>query len=208
MRDSVATQDHPLDLLQRIGATGAANATASLSALAGRRVENSYAKVRLVPLEEVPHLFGDPEEVISGILFDLQGDLKGQYIVLFLIRDAIAMIAALTGVECSPEDDLDDLAMSALAEAGNILSSSYLRAIEEATGLKLSPSPPMVAVDMAGGVLTSAVLPMHEAGSEILLIEAGFGDDERVVEGRMMLLPSTKTLPALLRAVKGVGASV
>jgi hypothetical protein len=54
---------------------------------------------------------------------------------------------------------------------------------------------------MAGGVLTSAVLPMHEAGSEILFIEARFGEGEIELEGRMILLPSTKSLPTLLRAV-------
>jgi chemotaxis protein CheC len=63
------------------------------------------------------------------------------------------------------------------------------------------PSPPAVAVDMAGAVLTTAVLPLHEAGSEILFIEARFGDGDHELGGRMALVPTMESLPRLLAAV-------
>lgn len=206
MAESTEVEEHPLDLLQRIGNTGAMKATASLSALAGKPVENSYAYVRIVPLQEVPGLFGDPEEIIAGVIFAVKGDLSGQFIAVFPMDDAVGLIRVLTGTDCSLQSELGEMQTSALAEAGNILASSYLAALEETAGLALSPSPPAMAVDMAGGILTSAVLPMHEAGSEILLIEARFGGDEGEVAGRMILLPSTESLPRLLHAVKGAGA--
>ncbi len=203
MNDRKDVGEHPLDLLQSIGNMGAVKATASLSALAGHPVENSYAKVRILPLEEVPGLFGDPEKMIAAIIFQVSGDVRGQFIATFLMQDALDLITALTGAECSLEGEFSEMETSALAEAGNILASSYLAAIEGTTGLAVVPSPPAVAVDMAAGILTSAVLPMHEAGSEILLIEARFGDRERDLMGRMILLPSTESLPRLLRAVRG-----
>ena len=203
MSDRTAAQEHPLDLLRRIGNIGAVKATASLSALAGMPVENSYSHVRIVPVEEVPGLFGDPEEVIAGVIFGVSGDVSGQFIVVFPMGDALGLIRALTGSECSMEGELGEMEVSAVAEVANILASSYLAAIEATAGLAVSPSPPAAVVDMAGGVLTTAVLPMHEAGSEILLIEARFGGSERELEGRMILLPSTESLPGLLRAVWG-----
>lgn len=202
MSKSVEVEEHPLDLLQRIGSMGAIQATASLSALAGKPLVNSYAKVKILPLEEVPGLFGDPEEMIAGIILEVSGDVRGQYIATFLIQDALSLIAALTGMDCSLDDEFGEMETSALAEAGNILASSYLGAIEATTGLALAPSPPGVAVDMAAGILTTAVLPMHEAGSEILLIEVRFGGPERDLTGRMILLPTVESLPRLLRAVK------
>lgn len=206
MAERAEIQGHPLDVLQRIGNTGAMKATASLSALAGKPVENSYAYVRIVPLQEVPGLFGDPEQLIAGVIFEVRGDLSGQFVVVFQMQDALGLIRVLTGAECSLGVELEEMQTSALAEAGNILTSSYLAALEQTAGLAVSPSPPAVAVDMAGGILTSAVLPMHEAGSEILLIEARFGGDQGEVAGRMILLPSTESLPRLLHAVKGAGA--
>ena len=95
MSRSVEVGEHPLDLLQRIGTMGAIQATASLSALAGKPVVNSYAKIKILPLEEVPGLFGDPEEVIAGVIFEVSGHVRGQYIATFLIRDALALVAAL-----------------------------------------------------------------------------------------------------------------
>ncbi len=202
MSKSVEVEEHPLNLLQRIGSMGAMQATASLSALAGKPLVNSYAKVKILPLEEVPALFGDPEEMIAGIILEVSGDVRGQYIATFLIQDALTLIATLTGTECSLDEEFGEMETSALAEAGNILASSYLGAIEATTGLALAPSPPGVAVDMAAGILTTAVLPMHEAGSEILLIEVQFGGPEMDLTGRMILLPTVESLPRLLRAVK------
>lgn len=201
MAQEVEIGEHPLDLLERIGNIGALKATASLSALAGNPVENSFTRVRIVPIEQVPNLLGDPECVVAGVMFEIRGDITGSFIILFSLQDATRLVKTLTGVHCEPENDFDEMGMSAICEAGNILASSYLGALEQLAGLNVVPSPPAAAVDMVGGVLTSAVLPMHEAGSEILFIEARFGEGEKELEGRMILLPSTKSLPTLLRAV-------
>lgn len=201
MAQKVETGEHPLDVLERVGNIGALKATASLSALAGKPVENSFTRVRIVPIEQVPNLLGDPECVIAGVVFEISGDITGSFVILFSLRDATRLVKTLTGMHYEPEHGFNEMGMSAICEAGNILTSSYLGALEQLAGLNVVPSPPAAAVDMAGGVLTSAVLPMHEAGSEILFIEARFGEGEIELEGRMILLPSTKSLPTLLRAV-------
>lgn len=192
---------HPLDLLELIGRTGALKATASLSALAGKPVENSYTRVRIVPIEQVPNLLGDPEQLIVGIVCQVRGDVSGRFVVVFPLADAAQLVHTLTGADWDAPAELDELELSALCEAANILASSYLGAFEALAGLAVAPSPPAAAVDMAGGVLTSAVLPLHEAGSEILFIEARFGEGSRELGGRMILVPTTQSLPRLLRAV-------
>jgi chemotaxis protein CheC len=195
------TGPHPLDVLQLIGNSGALKATASLSALAGTPIENSYAHVRIVPIEDVPNLVGDPEDVIVGVNFQIMGDLSGCFICIFPLADACELIGVLTGTSVDPTLELGEMEMSAISEVGNILTSSYLTALEKLTSLLAVPSPPSAAVDMAGGVLTSAVLPLHESGAEILFIEAQFGEGDSAVSGRMILLPSSSSLPRLLRAV-------
>jgi chemotaxis protein CheC len=192
---------HPLDLLERISITGALKATASLSAFAGRPVASSFPHVRIVPLEEVPNLLGDPEQVIVGVILEVTGDVAGRFIIVFPLDDAFLLVKALTGTECSLDSGFGEMETSAICEAGNILASSYLAALEHLAGLAVMPSPPAVAIDMAGAVLTTAVLPLHEAGSEILFIEARFGDGDRELGGRMALVPTTESLPRLLSAV-------
>lgn len=201
MKKTFYTQQHPLDLLERVGRAGALKATASLSALAGKPVESSFPKVRLLPLEEIPGILGDPEEIIIGVILGLSGDMSGRFIIAFTLQDAFLLIKTLTGTECSLEHELGEMELSAVSEAGNILASSYLSALEQFAGLCVLPSPPDIAMDMAGAVLTTAVLPLHEAGSEILFIEVRFGDGKHEPGGRMALVPTTESLPRLLTAV-------
>lgn len=194
--------DHPLDILQQIGNTGAMKATASLSALAGKTIANSFSLVRILPIEEVPNLLGDPERIIVGVILETTGDILGRFLVVFPIENAADLISTLTGEACHCDGELGEMELSAIGEVGNILSSSYLTALHELTGLEALPSPPTLGVDMAGGILTSAVLPLHEAGSEIMFIEAHFGEGEKELGGRMILIPQSESLRLLLKAVK------
>jgi chemotaxis protein CheC len=194
--------NHPLDILQQIGNNGAMKATASLSALAGKSIANSFSLVRIVPVEEVPNLLGDPEKIIVGVILEVTGDILGRFLVVFPAEDAVGLVSALTGMECNCEGELGEMEISAMAETGNILASAYLTALHELTGLEVLPSPPFVGVDMAGGILTSVVMPLHEAGSEIMFIEAHFGEGEKELGGRMILIPESESLRLLLKAVK------
>ena len=49
---------------------------------------------------------------------------------------------------------MDEIARSAMEEIGNILSSSYLSALADFTGLRLNHSVPALAIDMAGAIVT------------------------------------------------------
>jgi chemotaxis protein CheC len=201
-QEEKVNMQHPLDILQQVGNTGAMKATASLSALAGKPIANSFSLVRILPIEEVPNLLGDPERIIVGVILEATGDILGRFLVVFPIENAIRLVSTLTGEECRSDGDLGEMELSAIGEVGNILASSYLTALNEMAGLEAMPSPPVLGVDMAGGILTSAVLPLHEAGSEIMFIEAQFGEGEKALGGRMILIPQSESLRLLLKAVK------
>ena len=52
------------------------------------------------------------------------------------------------------DHELDEIAISALSEVGNIISSSYVNPLSMLTGLKITVSVPLLAVDMAGAILS------------------------------------------------------
>jgi chemotaxis protein CheC len=193
--------DHPLDLLERVSIAGARGATAALSLLAGRPVHSFFPTVRLIPLEDVPNIVGSPETIIIGIIFEVTKDISGCFMVIFPLDDGLRLIHTLTGTECDFDGDLTEMDMSAICEAGNILASSYLSALEQFSGLSVLPSPPAAALDMASAVITTAVLPLHEAGSEILFVDVRFGEGSDELGGRMVLIPTIESLPRLLAAV-------
>jgi chemotaxis protein CheC len=201
MSTSVDAGAHPMNLLEQAGRTGMEKATEALSALAGKTIVSSVQRVRVIPFEEVPLLLGDPEQVIFAVQLKISGDITGYFIMVFFFEDALRLINTLTCGNCQGFDDLGELEISAISEVGNILSSSYLHAIEDYTGLQVMPEPPFTAVDMAAGVLTSALAPLAEAGYEIISLEARFEEAGANTGGQMMLLPSAESLPRLLHAV-------
>jgi chemotaxis protein CheC len=201
MTKNAVVQENSLDLLERVGQSGTDKAAESLSALSGKSIGGFFVHVTVLPIENVPVLMGDPEQTVVAAVLEATGDFSGCFMVVFPLQDAFRLIGILTGTEGKTIEDLGEMELSAISEVGNILASAYLTALDEISGILSQHSPPTVVVDMAAGILTSALLPLHEAGSDIISIEARFGDSSRESWGRMILVPNVEALPRLLEAV-------
>jgi chemotaxis protein CheC len=90
--------------------------------------------------------------------------------------------------------------MSALKEVGNIITGSYLNSLSMMTNLKMVPSIPYVAIDMAAAILSVPAIQFGMMGDKILLIETQFFDELKL-SGYFILLPDmdgyTKILTSL-----------
>jgi chemotaxis protein CheC len=163
--------DHTaLESLRIIARHGSLRAAEALGAFSGNALTAGDAEARLVALPDVPMLGGDPEQTIVGIHIGLDGDLEGSVLASFSLADAATLLTAL-GLEV-PDGEYDDLGRSALGEAGNIIVSAFLGTLDPLCGLTVLPTPPQVVVEMRGAILTSAVLPVVDAGGDVLLINA------------------------------------
>jgi chemotaxis protein CheC len=93
---------------------------------------------------------------------------------------------------------------SALKECGNILSGAYLNALADFMNLLLLPSPPLLAVDMASAVLSSAFLQFGDGRDVVFCVESEFQmrDDGQALRGYFLLLPDNGSLQTILRAIK------
>jgi chemotaxis protein CheC len=97
----------------------------------------------------------------------------------------------------------DELAASALAEAGNISCSAFMNALGEATGLRLMATPPVVVGDMRGAIMDVAIADIAQSGDEALLITTHLGrsdvrGDAEGVQARLLAIPTPATLKAIL----------
>src|SRR3712207_9561092 len=89
----------------------------------GRPVDISVPVVEAVPFADAVEAVGPVEEVVTGILLGIVGDLAGAVLLVVDPEDA-ATLCSLLGVEAESECGL-----SALSEIGNIVGSSYLNAL-------------------------------------------------------------------------------
>ena len=84
---------------------------------------------------------------------------------------------------------------------GNILSSSYLSALADFTGLRLNHSVPALAIDMAGAIVDVILIEISKRGDYALLIETEFVEEENKIKGYFMLIPDTGSLEIILQAI-------
>jgi chemotaxis protein CheC len=192
--------DMVLDVLREIGNIGAGNAATALAQMIDKKVDMKVPKVNMMDFEDVPDLIGGAEELVSGIYFQFEGDIEGS-IMFVLDRDsAINLINLLMPIET---EGFDEMTISALMEIGNILSGSYIASLSNLTNLTIKISPPAIAIDMAGAILSVPAIEFGYVSDKILIIENEFFEDlnSKSVNGYFFLIPDIDSYERLMMSL-------
>ena len=193
-----------LDGLREVANIGAGHAATALSSLTNRRISVDVPEIRILKLEDVASLMGDPAEVIACVLMQVVGDVTGRTIQAFSGESAGRLTGMLLGREPVPfPDGFGELEQSALKEVGNILVGAYLNALSDFLGMMCLMSVPSLALDMAGAVFTSSYLNFGEESDHVFCIDTAFiiSDGGGTLRGNFMLLPDASSLEVILRAM-------
>jgi chemotaxis protein CheC len=186
----------------------------TLSEMSGVPIASSAAAIEIVPLPEVPTAVGSPDEPAIGVYVGIEGDGAGYVLVLLDEPMAAELAALMLGEEPGWVAVEDELAASALAEAGNVSCSAFMNALGEATGLTLMATPPVVIGDMRGAIMDVAIADIAQHGDEALLIKTQLGPADAlergagagVVSARLLAIPSPETLDAVLARLDRSGS--
>jgi chemotaxis protein CheC len=204
MEDIRTLKPVQLDALREVANIGAGHAATALSQMTGNTIMISVPRINIAPLEEVPPQLIGPEEPVAAVLMHMMGDLTGRTLLVFPRPTAIRVAEMMLRRPPGSSPALGELEQSAIKEAGNILSGAYMNALSDFMGLMLLPSPPSLAVDMSGAVLTTAYLQFGTDRDFVFCVESEFHMqelDERL-RGFFLLLPDVASLHAILRAVR------
>ena len=181
-----------------------ARSAETLSEMSGVPIAISAAAIEIVPLAEVPTAVGSPEEPAIGVYVGIEGDGAGYVLVLLDEPMAEDLAALMLGEEPGSIPVEDELAASALAEAGNVSCSAFMNALGEATGLTLMATPPVVIGDMRGAIMDVAIADIAQHGDEALLIKTQLAPADApepgtgVVNARLLAIPTPETLNGIL----------
>ena len=198
-----------LDALQEAGNIGAAHAATALSVLLGKKILLHVPGVSIVTLDDIAELAGGPEQTVAAIFLKMEGEVNGSMFFILSISRANRFTRRLTGdgtidFNCPP---VSELAVSAISELGNILGGSYLSALSDFTSLNMHPSVPVVSIDMAGAVISSALAASSVTADEVIVIDTVINEEDagaEDVKGHMFLLPDGPSRDAMLGAL-GIG---
>ncbi len=182
-----------LDILQEIGNIGSGNAITALSQLLNKKIDMKVPDVKLLEFKEMANIIGDPENLIIGILVNINcKEMNG--IVMFLIEnnDANELINNLF-IEyknnISENNEVDKLKFSALKEIGNILISAYVSSLSNLLNINPTMSVPYMSIDMAGAILSVPAIEFSKYSDQVLFIESIFATDNKNISGYFVLVP-------------------
>ena len=108
------------------------------------------------------------------------------------------VLRRMLGKEVSSYEELDEICRSALVEVGNIMVSTFVKALCGLAGIGIKLTVPAFALDMQGAILA---VPMAEYGFQsdyILTISSDFICEGETVPYRMLLSPDVRSLNFLL----------
>lgn len=203
-RDVRSLKPKQLDALREVANIGAGHAATALSTMTGQAIMINVPTIAIARLDEVPgHVVEQPEDAVAVILLQMLGDLTGRSILVFPALTACRLAELMLRRPRGSSPAIARLEESALKECGNILSGAYLNALAEFMHLKLLPSPPLLAVDMAGAVLNSAFLQFGNGNDVVFCVESEFQlrDDGDALRGYFLLLPDSASLQHILQSL-------
>ena len=189
--------DMHLDVLREIGNIGSGNAASALSTILSTSVNISVPVFRILDYEEVVDRLGGPEQMIVGLLLQLEGDVQGMIMFLLHQNFANALLTTLLGVE-TPLSQIDEIGYSALQEVANIMAGSYVNAISAMTGLAINISVPAMCVDMLGAILSVPAIHYANISDKIIFIEDEFKGDDLCAPNHILMIPDVESLGKIM----------
>ena len=198
----IKIDENMLDILKELANIGVGNAVTSLSQMLGEEKINMDVPVAtLVPLQDVPDFLGGGEIPVAGVYIQSAGDVNLTVLFVLSLESASKMISNLIP---GAGGELDEMGVSALIEVGNILTASYLNAISMMTELQLLPSPPQLAVDMSGAIISTVMAEAHLIDDEVVLLQTTINTIESQIGGNILILPDYGALEKIF-ALLGLG---
>jgi chemotaxis protein CheC len=190
-----------LSALSEIGNIGAGNAATALSDCMADKVMMSVPELQIIDVNSMTTILGGPENEMVGILVTMTEDVQGM--LLFLLeKDFICLlINVLLDKNITGFADISEMDMSAIMEIGNILAGSYVSAIAMMTDLNIRLSPPQVAVDMVGAILSYPAAYFGIMSDKLLFIEENFLSEKNIIRSHLLIMPEPKSLSLIFESL-------
>jgi chemotaxis protein CheC len=194
-----------LDALREIGNVGAGNAATALSDLLQQRVDIGVPEIQLVDTTQIRELIGGAEREVVGIHFSLTGEFEGAAMYVFPVEEAFRLSDHLLGRQPGETNELGEMEVSVTCEVANILTGSYITALQGFTQVTCDMSPPSAICSTALVVLGEMSVVASMAADKTIWMQTDFhlGDGGEFA-AFLILLATPESMVRVLRSL-GVG---
>ncbi|HEU4965123.1 MAG TPA: chemotaxis protein CheC [Bacilli bacterium] len=191
-----------LSVLREVGNIGAGHAATALSNMLSSEIQMNVPRVSVVAFDEIAEVVGGAEKLVIGIFLRVEGEIPGSIFFLLEQESAKRLVSGMVGAFADEsEEEFSEMEISALQEIGNILAGSYLSSLADFTQKEMSPTPPALAVDMAGAILSIALIQLGPMSDFALVVDTEFLQGDKEIEGHFFLLPDPGSVETLFRSL-------
>lgn len=188
-----------MDVIKEITNIGAGNAATALADILTDRVTMSVPMLQFTHINDIAHVLGGPENEVVGVLVGMTNDLDGMLMFLFDKRITLTLLRVLLNKDASSFESIDEMDMSALKEIGNIIAGAYVAALATITDLDVRLSPPDIAIDMVGAILSYPAAIFGTMGDQVLFIKEDFDSGADQVTCHLLLMPQPESLDLIMK---------
>lgn len=192
-----------MDMLRELSNIGTGNASTALSKMLNCDVTTTVPTCQPVPYAEVAEMMGGAEKVVCAILVQFSGDVDGVIMLVLDLNAAVYMTEQITCElihdECQTNYQKLVEALSPTEEIGNILIGSYLSSLGELMQFQLTPSIPMLAVDMSQAIMSLPASFFGSVGDYVLLLDTKFSNALNDIQGHFFMFPSLESYQKIVR---------
>lgn len=204
---SYCLSETELDVMREISNIGAGNAATALAELLADRITISVPTLQIINLNRIASIVGGAETEVVGIVLAIHGDIDGM--ILFLLEQRICnrLLGSLFALARQPKHDcdllnLDELSISALMELGNIISGAYVSALSALLDLDIRVTPPAIAHDMAGAILSYPASVLGISGDQVMIVREDFDDGQDQLTCHLLIMPSPDSLDLIMKRLQ------
>src|SRR5918996_1257661 len=84
-----------LDALREVANIGAGHAATALSQMVNQKIMVDIPEIKVLRIEDVGEILGEPEEIVSAVMMQLLGDVTGRTVQVFPWRTSVQLISTL-----------------------------------------------------------------------------------------------------------------
>ncbi len=200
----MAMNQMTMDVLMEIGNVGAGNAASALASMLDSKITVGLPSCEMVSFGDATKGYTSPEELVAALAIQLSGELEGYIMMILPLDDTLKLIERLVGE--SVDHNMQDYekiceTLQPMTEIANIVMGAYLTAIANFTNLKITPSVPVLSVDMVGAVMNLPVVVYGEMGDSVLRMASNFSGDGAILAGQYYLIPTMESSARLMKAL-------
>lgn len=171
---------------------GVRQAAEALAVMSSSDVEIDIISAGFSPTVRLAEFAGKPEDLVVGVYIRVAGEVPGHALCVMPYEEALNLVDILQGQPNHTTQCLDDMATSVIQEAGNIVTGAYLKALSDFFGWTLLPSPPSLAVDMAGAIVDSVLMNTGHFDDETISIVTRLTGRKQSLKGFFLYIPEAE----------------